>query len=211
MSLDPLWAGGLLSLSLCLDLGLVNVAVLRTALSSGALAALVVGVGSSVGDLVYFTLAVVGATALLTLPEVRWFFWLGGTAALLYLTWRMALDVARPHQVSRPADRPTRLGLARLFGWGVSLALASPSGVLWFAAVGGAVIASSGGERRQLASFAFGFFAASVAWSAVLALAATLLRRGLGALLVRVLSFLSALLFLYLAIVVFFQGLRAIP
>jgi L-lysine exporter family protein LysE/ArgO len=201
----------LLSLSLCLDLGLVNVAVLRTALTSGTLAALVVGVGSSVGDLVYFTLAVAGATALLALPQVRWFVWLGGTATLLYLACRMAWEVARPHQVNVPSESPTRLGLARLFGWGMSLALASPSGVLWFAAVGGAVIASQGGDRRQLAPFALGFFAASVAWSAVLAFAANLLRRGLGAVLVRALSLLSALLFLYLAVVVFLQGLRTIP
>ncbi len=46
-------AGFLLSLSLCADLGVVNVAMVRAGLTHGMRAALVLGLGSCVGDMLY--------------------------------------------------------------------------------------------------------------------------------------------------------------
>jgi L-lysine exporter family protein LysE/ArgO len=89
-------SGFLLSLSVCLDLGLVNVAILRTALRHGARPAFWVGLGSCFGDLTYFTLSAVGVTALLAWPPARWALWLGGTAVLLVLTARALRDAIRP-------------------------------------------------------------------------------------------------------------------
>jgi L-lysine exporter family protein LysE/ArgO len=94
-----------------------------------------------------------------------------------------------------------------LLATGMGLALASPSAILWFAAVGGSVIASFGAERHALLGFAAGFFAAGILWSAVLAFSAAGLRRILGAHLLRGLSLLAALLFVYFAVVVFERGL----
>jgi L-lysine exporter family protein LysE/ArgO len=202
-----LWSGFLLSLSLCLDLGLVNVAIVRTALRHGGAAAFAVGLGSCFGDLVYFVLSAVGVAALLTWAPVRWVMWLGGTAVLLVLAARMLRDVFRPPPLSLAAagDAPPR-SPARLFAWGVSLSIASPTAVLWFAAVGGSVIASSGGTRGQLALFAAGFFAAGIIWSAFVAAGSSLLRRVSGARLVRVLSLVSSVVFLYFAALVFWRG-----
>jgi L-lysine exporter family protein LysE/ArgO len=90
------WSGFFLSLSLCLDLGIVNLAVLRTALSQGGSAGFLVGIGSSIGDLIYFALAVLGATALLGWAPVRWALWLFGTCVLLFFAWRMAREVIHP-------------------------------------------------------------------------------------------------------------------
>ena len=90
------WTGFLLSLSLCCDLGIVNVAVLRTALRQGGTAAFLLGLGSCVGDLVYFMLAVAGAAALLQWRPFRWALWLFGTGVLLFLAWRVAREAIRP-------------------------------------------------------------------------------------------------------------------
>jgi L-lysine exporter family protein LysE/ArgO len=202
----PLWSGFLLSLSLCLDLGLVNVAIVRTALRRGGRAGFLVGAGSCLGDLVYFVAALLGVGTLMRWAPFRWAIWIGGTAVLLFLAARMAREVLRPRPIElEQASEPGRKGI-RLLGWGMALALASPTAVLWFAAVGGGVIAASGGVRAQLVPFAGGFFVAGIVWSALLAGAASLLERVGGRRVARVLALVSALLFLYFAFVVFRRG-----
>ena len=208
-ALNALSSGFLLSLSLCLDLGIVNVAILRTALHAGGMAAFLVGLGSSLGDLFYFSLSAAGAAALLAWAPVRWTLWILGTIVLLVLALRMAREVLRPHPLALNADTgaPRRTPL-RLVGYGMSLALASPTSILWFAAVGGAAIASIGGGRGQAVWLTIGFALATVLWSALLAFAIESSRRLLGATLVRALSALSALLFLYFAVRIFLDGLH---
>jgi len=207
--MDALSSGFLLSLSVCLDLGLVNVAILRMALRSGGTAAFLVGIGSTLGDLVYFSLAAAGATALLRWAPVRWTLWLGGTVVLLVLAVRMLREVVRPHALALDVngDAPRRTP-AQLVGYGLSLALASPTSILWFAAVGGAAIAAIGSDRTQVVLLTTGFALAGIAWSAFLAYAIAGSRDSLGPRLVRVLSLLSGLLFLYFAARVFLDGLR---
>ena len=199
-------SGFLLSLTLCLDLGLVNVAIVRTALRRGGRAGFLVGVGSGFGDLIYFIAALLGVAALMRAPMFRGAVWLGGTAVLLFLAAKMVREVVRP----RPLDLETDGAPARrsfgLVGWGLALALASPTAILWFAAVGGSVIAASGGTRGEVIPFAGGFFAAGVVWSACLSAAARLLARAGGRQVARSLSFVSALLFLYFAGLVFLRG-----
>ncbi|WP_455776118.1 LysE family transporter, partial [Burkholderia stabilis] len=80
--------GFLLSLSLCLDIGLVNVAMLSLTLSHGFRPGFWLGVGSCVGDLVYAALALAGMAVLLQFEAVRWVVWIGGGAVLLFLTWK---------------------------------------------------------------------------------------------------------------------------
>jgi L-lysine exporter family protein LysE/ArgO len=210
--------GFLLSLSVCLDLGLVNVAILRTALQHGARQAFMVGLGSCFGDLTYFTLSAFGVSAVLSWMPARWILWLGGTGALLYLTWKMVRDVVRPHRLNLDGPLPPATiapvasgpSLKRQFGLGLSLALASPTAILWFAAVGGSVIASVAGEERALGPFVAGFFVADVIWSLALAWSAAALGSVAGPKVVRVLSALSAGLFAYLAVVVFLNGIRTL-
>lgn len=201
------WTGFLLSLSLCLDLGLVNVATLRTALQHGGTAGFVLGVGSGVGDFVYFSLSVAGAAVLVSWAPLRWTLWIAGTAVLLYLAGRMLREVLRPRTLELEGTSALR-SYGALFASGVGLAIASPTAILWFAAVGGSVIASFGGGRSVLWPFAAGFFAGGVVWSAALSYGASGFRRAMGARLVRWLSLASAVLFLYFAVDVFLRGLR---
>jgi L-lysine exporter family protein LysE/ArgO len=196
----------LLSLSLCLDLGIVNVAIVRTALQRGGRAGLAVGAGSCFGDLFYFGAALLGVATLLAWPPFRWALWLGGTAILIGLSVKMVREVVRPRALDFDGPADPRPAL-RLFGWGFSLSLASPTAILWFAVVGGSVIAELGGTRADLIPFAAGFFAAGLAWSAGLAAAAATLRHVGGRRLSRALAFASALLFIYFAVMVFVRGL----
>jgi len=203
----------MLSISLCMDLGIVNVATIRVALTQGGKAAFLMGVGSCVGDLIYFTLAALGAATLAQWAPVRWSLWLFGTAVLLHLAWKMAREVIHPKQITVAGTaRQSHYGLLLT---GMGLALASPTAILWFAAVGGSVIASfgdrtTGGGRGALLPFAAGFAAAGLTWAAMIAYGAGALRGSLGKPLTRALALVSAMVFLYLAGVVFVRGLRAI-
>jgi L-lysine exporter family protein LysE/ArgO len=173
-SLSLLSDGFFLSLSLCLDIGLVNVAIISRTLSHGFRPGFWLGLGSCFGDLVYAALAMAGMAALLQFDAVRWVVWIGGAAILLYLTWKMAREALFPAgapsvedkdagktDVAAPHPNPWR-GFAR----GVLLAVSSPSAILWFAAVGGALIAKAGATSASTAPvFLGGFFAGGLVWT----------------------------------------------
>ena len=204
-------SGFALSLSLCLDLGTVNIAIVREGISRGFWPSFLVGVGSTFGDLTYAVLATTGVALLLGIPAVRWALWIGGTIALLYFTIQMIRADLKPKSLDAAAadDGPGR-SLPRSFFWGWGLAIASPTAILWFATVGGSVIAKSPAQGAQaLAAFLAGFFAAGIAWSFAMALLSAVSGRRLGPAFVRAVSFLSAALFLYFAVEVFLDGYRS--
>jgi len=209
-AVKPAWAGFLLSLSLCFDLGVVNVAILQAVFRQGGTAGFLIGLGSGFGDLIYFTLAIAGAAAVFESVFVRRVLWICGTFVLLFLAWRMAREAIHGRKLNFAGAAPQRKAPAALFASGVALALASPSAILWFAAVGGSVIASFEGARSSLWPFMTGFFAGGVAWSATFAYAIARVKNVLGTRLVQALALVSALVFLYFAGVVFLRGLREV-
>lgn len=211
--MDAFLHGFLLSLSLCMDLGLVNIVTLRISLTRGGNPAFVLGLGSIVGDLIYFSFTILGATALLESRAVRLTLWIFGTITLVFLAVRAIREMLHPKLLELDGQVPDRrTGLLKLFATGAGLALASPTAILWFAAVGGSVIASYGqpneDSRRILAVFSAGFVSAGVLWAALFAYGAAALKNVLGWRLVKGLSLATAILFLYFASDVFRRGLR---
>ncbi|WP_245575636.1 LysE family transporter [Alicyclobacillus contaminans] len=207
-------SGFLLSLSLCLDLGIVNVAVLKTGIERGVVPSFLLGLGSSFGDLVYAGLSMVGMSLLLRFAVVRWLLWIGGTLALGYLSVHMIRESLRPKAlVLNEAGTAIESSWIRPLLTGVGLALSSPSAILWFAAVGGSVIAATtrtGALGGSSLVFFLGFFTAGVLWSAVVAFVSGQARRWLGTSLLRGVSLLSAALFVYFACRVFLNGLHTL-
>lgn len=139
------FTGFLLSLSLCLDIGVVNLALINTAIRAGMRAGMQLGLGSCVGDLVYAVLSLVGIGLILRFDTVRWTVSLLGIAVLLFLAWDSARTAARP--AAAEVDAPMEISAQRLFARGLLLSLASPTSILWFAAVGRA-------DRAQQSAFA---------------------------------------------------------
>jgi L-lysine exporter family protein LysE/ArgO len=196
--MNPATSGFLLSLSLCLDIGIVNVAMMNAAMQRGYWHGFWLGLGSCLGDLVYALLALAGMTALLGFAAVRWGMWLGGSLVLVLLALKMLHGAFRGGAATAAATAIAPGGAARQLGKGMLLALSSPSAIVWFAAVGGALIAQSG-VHGWLATgrFLAGFFAAGVAWTVAACLLARLGGRVLGA---------RALTFCYLASAVLFAA-----
>jgi L-lysine exporter family protein LysE/ArgO len=202
--------GFFLSLSLCLDIGIVNVAILSRTLSHGFRPGFWLGLGSCIGDLVYATLALAGMSALLRFDTVRWVVWLGGAAMLLYLTWKMAREALSPPRAAAQSltDEPEASPL-HAFARGAALAMSSPSAILWFAAVGGALIAKAGATSTSTASlFLGGFFLGGLAWTLFICTLASQGRKRAGASLLRGCHIVSALLFAYLSYSVIVGGYR---
>jgi len=202
------FSGFALSLSLCLDLGTVNVAIVREGIARGFWPSFLIGVGSSFGDLTYAVLATTGVALLLGYPAVRWSLWIGGTAVLLYFAATMVRAAVRPKPIdAAEPDGAPRRSLRRSFFWGWGLAVASPTSILWFATVGGSVVAKSPVRgATALTVFLAGFFCAGILWSLGMALLSSASGRRLGPAFVRTISAMSALLFLYFAVTVFLDG-----
>lgn len=115
--------GFFLSLSLCLDIGLVNVAMISLTLSHGFKPGFWLGLGSCIGDLIYAALALAGMAALLQFESVRWVVWIGGAAILLFLTWKMAREAMFRRR--RPRSPARRMRTRRICPHGAAFCVAS--------------------------------------------------------------------------------------
>lgn len=209
--MNPATSGFLLSLSLCLDMGIVNIAMMTAAMQRGYWKGFWLGLGSCIGDLLYAILALAGMTALLQFAAVRWGMWLGGTVVLVVLAIKMmisALNANASEQQTGQSDGGTYL---QQLVKGMLLALSSPSAIVWFAAVGGALIAQSGVEGWEATgSFLAGFFGAGVLWTVAVC---TIARQGgkvFGTSALAVFYFASAALFAFFAYKVVSSGYRTL-
>ncbi|MDR3411592.1 MAG: LysE family transporter [Formivibrio sp.] len=202
--------GFLLSLSLCLDIGIVNVAIIDVSLKYGPRPALWLGLGSCFGDLTYATLSLIGMGFLLQFPLVKWATWLLGGSLMIYLALKMAIEAWRDAQRAA-VTHPSLPGRRGLFGRGLVLALASPSAILWFAAVGGSLIAqATDGSALAAIHFLTGFFAAGLAWSIFIAYSASHGGKLLGQHFAQGCHLLSALLYLWFAGLVLHNGYQTL-
>jgi len=201
--------GFLLSLSLCLDIGIANIAMITLAMQRGYFQGFWLGVGTCVGDLIYAVLAMAGMAVLLQFDVVRWIIWIGGGALLVGFTIKMLLSAFRNlNDIDTTLSAPRR-SMWREFRHGIVLAMSSPTAILWFATVGGALISRFGQQSiTGSALFLSGFFLAGIAWTAALCLVGSLGGRLLGQKLLRYSYMASALIFAYFALYVIVSGYK---
>jgi L-lysine exporter family protein LysE/ArgO len=146
-------------------------------------------------------------TVLLQYDTVRWVLWIGGSVLLLYFAAKMVHSAIYHHAVLAEAGETRGNSPRQEFFRGIFLAMSSPSAILWFAAVGGTLIARSGGGTvLSSALFLGGFLSAGLLWSAGLCLAATQGGKLLGDKLLRYSYWASAAIFCYFAVYVIVSG-----
>lgn len=193
-----------------LDLGTANVALIRTGIMKGFLPALLFALGTTVGDMVYAVCSVLGIAALLQSSDVfQWILWIAGTVMLLYLAYHSMKDAFRPKTFDLASGGVKNRNLLQQFVLGIGLCLSAPTGLLWFATVGGSVVSTvvGGVSFGKLLPFFIGFLAISVIWGIVLAYVSSLGGKALGGKMLKGLSLVSGLLFLGFAGYVFMHGL----
>ncbi|KGS13002.1 MULTISPECIES: LysE family translocator [Pseudomonas syringae group] len=198
--------GFLLSLSLCLDIGLANIAMITLSMQRGFTKGLWLGLGTCVGDLTYAILAMLGMAVLLQYEAVRYVLWLGGTAVLAWFCFRMIMSATTVSEGLANADVEPETSDLTLFLRGIFLAMSSPSAILWFAAVGGALIARQGSDLTSASTFLAGFVAAGVVWSISLCALAHQGGRFMGERMLRWSYIASALIFAYFTLYVVITG-----
>lgn len=204
----PFSNGFLLSLSLCLDIGIANIAMITLAMQRGFFQGFWLGLGTCVGDLVYAVAALAGMTVLLQFEAVRWVLWLGGSLLLVWFAVKMLLAAWRGDGQVQAGEVVVESAW-REFLRGIFLAMSSPSAILWFAAVGGVLISrSGGGSLVEAGLFLSGFFAAGLLWCLSLCMIASHGGRLLGDRLLTWSYLLSAAIFCYFAVYVVVSGYR---
>lgn len=204
----PFSNGFLLSLSLCLDIGVANIAMITLAMQRGFMQGFWLGLGTCVGDLIYAVAALAGMTVLLQFESVRWTLWIGGSSLLVWFAVRMLWAAWRGGHMDASAQVVVEPGW-REFLRGIFLAMSSPSAILWFAAVGGVLISrSGGGSALDAGLFLGGFFAAGLVWCMGLCAMASHGGRLLGDRLLTWSYLLSAAIFCYFAVYVIISGYR---
>ncbi|WP_217548453.1 LysE family translocator [Pantoea sp. GbtcB22] len=201
--------GFLLSLSLCLDIGLANIAMITLAMQRGYFYGFWLGIGTCIGDLIYAVLALAGMAIVLQFTAVRWVLWIGGGVMLLWFAGKMLYAALQKQAALPETEQQPYRSLLREFSRGVMLAMSSPTAILWFASVGGALISRMGhGSAAATSSFLGGFFIAGVVWTCVLCLVGSMGGKLLGQRLLKYSYLASALIFVYFAIYVIWSGYR---
>lgn len=199
--------GFLLSLSLCFDIGVANIAMITTAMRRGYFQGFSLGVGTCVGDLIYAVMALLGMAALLQYEVVRWVLWIGGAVVLLYFTLKMLHSAIYDNHSLTMSGSGVMSSHFQDFSKGIFLAMSSPTAILWFAAVGGAIISSSGDKGFESALlFLTGFFMAGVLFAGVLCFIASQGGRVLGEKLLKYSCFASSAIFAYFSGYVIITG-----
>lgn len=205
----PFSNGFLLSLSLCLDIGIANIAMMTLAMQRGYFHGFWLGIGTCIGDLIYAVLALAGMTILLQYQSVRWVLWVGGSLMLMWFTYKMIRAALAPAEDLNSGDSIQQRSVWRNFGRGIVLAMSSPTAILWFAAVGGALISRMGqGGTANASWFLSGFFIAGVFWTAVICSVGSLGGKMLGTKMLRYSYMASAVIFSYFALYVVITGYR---
>ncbi|MUT64649.1 LysE family translocator [Paenibacillus sp. NEAU-GSW1] len=201
--------GFLFSLSLCFDLGMVNVALMRTGMQRGFKPSFLMGFGSCFGDLFYLTLALIGVSVILDIVIVKWALWIAGSAFLTYLTFKMLREAFRSKSFDTGSETVAAKSPLADFLTGAGLAVSSPTVIAWFALVAGPII---GGmkitDNYSLIYFIIGFFTAGLVWSFGVALISAWSGKMMSQAIVKWLSYASAVLFFYFAVKVFMNGLH---
>jgi L-lysine exporter family protein LysE/ArgO len=202
-------SGFLLSLSLCLDIGIVNTAIINTSIRKGLISGFMIGFGSCFGDLAYAIGSILGLSLLFSIPILKFLIWISGTILLSILIIKMILDLKKE---SRTKDNVTVETNKRMFFVnGLLLALSSPTSIIWFASVGAGLIAGQSYETNLSYVYFFsGFFLAGLFWSFSLASFFALTRKSLSIKQKKRISLISIFLLSVLLLITIIKGYSSI-
>lgn len=157
--------------------GAVNAETIRRGVSHGPRPALLVQVGSLLGDVGWAVLALAGLTVLLRDPGLRAVLGLAGSLLLLWFAWsaiRGAASTTGEPETRSQVERARGMGP---LGVGVLFSVANPMGpVFWLGvggglAAGGAMDLGSGAAIVFIGAFAVGALAWAIGVSALLGFA----------------------------------------
>jgi chemosensory pili system protein ChpE len=157
-----------LGIAFCAPPGAITAEALRRGLAGGFRPALLIELGSLVGDATWAVVALAGVAVLVEYPPVRLGLGLVGVGFLFWLAWS-ALRDARTGALPKPgAAGPSGRGH---FAAGAVISLGNPLNVAFWLGVGGAMVSAGVADPTpaHFVVFFAGFMSAAVAWCFVIA------------------------------------------
>lgn len=198
--------GAALAFSINIELGVVNVMIVRTAIDRGAWPAFLIGLGSCIGDLIWACAGALGVSVLLSWEPAAWILWLGGSGALCWFAAAALRDAARG-EASTSRHHFVALTVSVRLASGSALRSAPHPDSL-DGNGGRQRPCLSGGGPRRLCSIHLRVRRRLVAHSAILSGVVGATRRFTGPRTVRAVSLISALMFAAFAVGIFMDGAR---
>ena len=202
-------AGFVLSLSLCFDIGIVNTAIINTAIRKGFQASFLIGLGSCFGDLTYALLSTTGLVVLFKIPSIRIVFWVSGNILLIIVILRMVVEQKK--EINLPTPKiPLREKPLSYLSNGFVLSIASPTTIIWFVSIGAAMIASYRITTPSFVPWIFflGFFIAGLVWSFTLSITISVKKTFLKRKILQWINWISILLLVFLCGYSIINGFR---
>lgn len=139
--------------------GVVNTESLRRGMAGGFRPAMLVQLGSILGDCIWAIIALTGVAALATHQSLMTALGLVGG---LFLR-RIAFDAIRASLSPLAAETSGTGGRAH-FRTGAIFGLANPAGIAFWAGAGGSLIAAAKGDPATYASFVLAFLIGALCW-----------------------------------------------
>lgn len=132
--------GILIGLSLAAPIGPINIEIVRRGLRSGFLSGWLVGIGAISGDTFYCLLVIAGITPFVQHLAVRTVLWIAGGLFLAFLGYSSLRAVqAKVGVAGDNAEAFQR----RSYPTGLLMALFNPMGIVFWASIGGGLVASA--------------------------------------------------------------------
>lgn len=137
---------------------------LRRGMRGGFYDALAVQVGSLIGDLTWAVLGLLGVAALFSIPAIKFPLAIAGVTLLIWMAWSAFRAAIRP----MPSLEMSAASLSKsALAVGAGLSLSTPTNVVYWTAMGGAVstMGVSDPKAEAFAVFLLGFMTSSVVWA----------------------------------------------
>lgn len=189
-----LLSGVILGLSIAAPIGPVNVAMIQRGLSQGFAGAFLLGLGSTVADLLYILLAYAGANPLSRFAWARILLFAAGAVVMGYLGWGAVRAAFAP----QAAEAPGKVERRSAFVSGFLITIVNPMTIaFWLGILSGSLAARERGSLVVEALYIAALAVGCVLWCFALSLALHFGRRVAHGNGLRVVSFAAGLMLLW--------------
>lgn len=149
--MDLALRGIIIGLTLAAPIGPINIEIVRRGLRTGFLSGWLVGIGAISGDTLYCLLVIAGIAPFVQHVVVRTILWTAGAVFLAFLGYHSLRGV---REEKRLITTEGAVFQRRSYPTGFLMALFNPLGVVFWASIGGGLVASAAAHASRIGTAA---------------------------------------------------------